>query len=137
MADEVTKHADNGFESNLSKPKQLLDELDAGDNPDVPFNSADRLRTAQEVMHHAADPTPIDQAKNPTGNVPTVESRTYAGAPSAAAELVETWSAKARTRQEMDRRASHSLDTSEKEQAEGQYERIKQSLERRAARKSA
>src|SRR5262249_5423940 len=47
-----------------------------------------RQVVALQVMHHAADPTTIDQGFHPTCNVSTVEARLYTRSPSSIARLV-------------------------------------------------
>ncbi len=49
---------------------------------------ADRVRIAEQVMRHAADPTTVDQGAHNTCNVATIEARMYTRSPAEAARMV-------------------------------------------------
>jgi len=55
---------------------------------DGPVAPPIRQIAAMQVMHHAADPTTIDQGQHPTCNVATAEARLYSRSPSSIARLV-------------------------------------------------
>jgi hypothetical protein len=62
--------------------------VDTPDQPGQPLNKAERINVADQVLQHAAHPTSIDQGKNNTCNVTTVESRMFTREPSKAAEMI-------------------------------------------------
>jgi len=47
-----------------------------------------RRELAEQVLHHAADPTAIDQGKYNTCNITTIEARTFTRCPASAAKLI-------------------------------------------------
>ena len=53
-----------------------------------PIPPGERETVAMQVMHHAADPTTIDQGQHPTCNVATAEARLYTRSPSSVARVV-------------------------------------------------
>jgi hypothetical protein len=62
--------------------------LEARDNPELPVTAADRAILAEQILHHAANPSTIDQGQHSTCNVATIENRMFARNPSSAAELI-------------------------------------------------
>jgi pSer/pThr/pTyr-binding forkhead associated (FHA) protein len=60
--------------------------LNAGNESMIPFS--ERLQLAEQVMLHAANPASIDQGRNKTCNVTTVEHRVFARKPSEAASML-------------------------------------------------
>src|SRR5262249_11465945 len=65
---------------------QISRLIQAGDS--APLGAAERLRLAEQVLHHAAAPMKIDQGVNKTCNVTTVEKRIFTRQPSEAARLI-------------------------------------------------
>ncbi|HEY9869366.1 MAG TPA: hypothetical protein V6D08_09390 [Candidatus Obscuribacterales bacterium] len=68
--------------------RQIGRLLEAKDTPDWPIKAADRAVLAEQILHHAAFPSSIDQGKHSTCNVATVESRMFAKNPAAAAQFI-------------------------------------------------
>jgi hypothetical protein len=68
--------------------RNLARLLEAKDQPDWPIQAKDRAVLAEQILHHAAFPSSIDQGKHSTCNVATVEARMFARNPSAAAEFI-------------------------------------------------
>jgi hypothetical protein len=66
---------------------QQLNRLLA-DNPRALLNSSQRADLAEQVLNHSAFPTTVDQGKNSTCNVTTVEHRLYANDPDIMARMV-------------------------------------------------
>lgn len=58
------------------------------DNPDAVLSSKERADLAEQVLNHAAFPTTVDQGKNKTCNVTTVEHRMYARDPDILAQMI-------------------------------------------------
>ena len=67
---------------------QVQKLMEAGDNPNVPLNSDDRTKLAEQIVHKTADPTSIDQGLKATCNVATVEARSFTRDPAAAAKVI-------------------------------------------------
>ncbi len=55
---------------------------------DEPLYETERRFAAMQILHHATDPTTIDQGDHPTCNVSTVEARLYTRSPSEVARVV-------------------------------------------------
>lgn len=58
------------------------------DTPGAALSQAERLNLAEQVIHHAARPSTVDQGMNGTCNVTTVENRLYTREPSKMAQIV-------------------------------------------------
>ncbi len=71
----------------VEKTYQQIDRLLESNN-DQPIKQDLKDRLAQQILHHAAHPTAIDQGSHKTCAVTTIEARTYTRTPSAAARLV-------------------------------------------------
>ncbi|HEY9681113.1 MAG TPA: FHA domain-containing protein [Oculatellaceae cyanobacterium] len=55
---------------------------------DAPLSLAERVKLSEQIMHEAAYPHLIDQGRNPTCNVATVENRIFTREPDLAAQLI-------------------------------------------------
>jgi len=56
---------------------------------DKPLKQSERIMVAEEILHHAADPTTVDQGSHHgTCHVTTVESRLYTRSPATVAQMV-------------------------------------------------
>jgi len=55
---------------------------------DWPTKESDRIKVAEQVLHHAADPTSINQGEAGCCQVTAAESRLFAKNPSAAADMI-------------------------------------------------
>lgn len=92
MRKDIARFETRGREAGLSPSEiagtyQQVSRLMEETSEDVLY-SFQREAIARQIMHHAADPTTVDQGSYNTCNVATIESRTYARNPSAAAKLV-------------------------------------------------
>ena len=72
--------------------KEINKLLEAKDNPDPKYGylpkEQDRIKIAEQIMHHAANPTEINQGNHNTCGPAALESQLYAKSPADAARMV-------------------------------------------------